>query len=140
MLVEVAWGDGGAGRARRVDDRDPRFGEVALDRTSAGGSRAFEARLVVGFGVCDIELPGDRVRDHVEEHRTDARVVGGFAQRRDIDGEHVLVGKGIADTVVPVAPEFVLELARGGVPLHDQADLGCFDTGVVVVGAGDPPR
>ena len=70
VLVQVLRVDGRS--AGGIDHGDARLGEVALHGAAAVDAGALEAHVVRQLGVGDVELPGDRVHDHVEQDRADA--------------------------------------------------------------------
>jgi hypothetical protein len=140
VLVQVTRGDGAA---RRIEHGDPRLVEVAADRerrttrrprfrgldVRRDRARSLEADLVPRVGVRDVDLPGHRVRDHVEEDRADAgeelrpRRRRPGRRRARVDDEDVLVGKRELDDGIPAAREPVLPVAGHGIELDDQPEL-----------------
>ncbi len=74
MLVEMS-----GQNIRPVEDGDPALGDVSSHRLHPRllegiDSRSFEAGVVSGVGVGDVDFPGDRIDGHVEQDRAHAGV------------------------------------------------------------------
>jgi hypothetical protein len=134
VVVEVY---GAHRRGRGVDYRDARLGEVALYGGAPVVARAFEAHVVRQLGVGDVEPPGHRVHDHVEQDRADVVELLDRAgrQRIGVNGEDVVVGQVEGDQGVAVGPGRI-EPVRA-VELGKDAGLGRRVVLEVVVGPGD---
>src|SRR5439155_12034239 len=115
---------------------------IVTKKSVVEGARSLEAHFVPRVRVAHVDLPGDGVRRHVEEHcpdaREDVRLHGG--RGRGADREHILVGQGEADGRAPVAPEAILPPARAGVELDDEPRLRTRGALEVRVGRGKATR
>ncbi len=117
MLVQMARQNLAA-----AEDGDVAFHQVAAEAVSGVGAGAFEAMIVLGIGVADVDGAAHWIHYHIEKHCADAGVDGGGSGLRDgrrgggVDGEDIFIGQRKIYCAVPNCIGFILpvHLAVGG--------------------------